>query len=83
MHGRPLAYGWLGHIVLDLLTHVEDAVPMFYPVSSYTFRGPVSYWDDDYHAAAFSLVNTTLIALSLLYMLVKKVKDKRSFTKSS
>ncbi|WP_281658473.1 metal-dependent hydrolase [Halobacillus sp. Cin3] len=78
-----LAYGWLGHIVLDLLTHVEDAVPMFYPVSSYTFRGPVSYWDDDYHAAAFSLVNTTLIVLSLIYMFVKKVKDKRSFTKSS
>ncbi|WP_226580540.1 metal-dependent hydrolase [Halobacillus litoralis] len=72
------AYAWLGHIVIDLLTHVNDAVPMFYPISSYTFRGPVSYWDDDYHAAAFSMVNTTLILLTLIYLIVQKFRKRRS-----
>ncbi|RWZ55006.1 hypothetical protein EQV77_12855 [Halobacillus fulvus] len=78
-----LAYGWLGHVVIDLLTHVEDAVPVFYPISSFTIRGPISYWDDDYHAGVFSLVNTTLIILSLIYLFVKKWRKKRAFTKSS
>lgn len=71
-----LLYGWLGHVIIDLLTHVDDAVPMFYPVSSYTFRSPVSYWDNDHYADAFSLLNTTLITLSLLYLLIEKIRKK-------
>ena len=78
-----LMYGWLGHVILDILTHNQDAVPMFYPVSAYTFHSPVSYWDNDHYAGIFSLVNTTLIALSLLYLFYKKWKRKRPFTKSS
>ncbi|ARI76538.1 metal-dependent hydrolase [Halobacillus mangrovi] len=78
-----LLYGWLGHIILDLLTHVEDAVPMFYPVSSYTFRSKVSYWDDEHYAGTFSIINTTLLLLSLLYLFIQKLRKKHPFTKSS
>ncbi|MBH0230908.1 metal-dependent hydrolase [Halobacillus yeomjeoni] len=78
-----LMYGWLGHVILDLLTHVEDAVPVFYPVSSYVFRSKISYWDDEYHAEIFSLINMILIVASVLYMLYEKRKRKRKFTKSS
>ncbi|MCA1011222.1 zinc dependent phospholipase C family protein [Halobacillus halophilus] len=78
-----LMYGWLGHVVVDLLTHVEDAVPLFYPVSSYIFRSRVSYWDEDHYAGIFSLINMVLIVLSLVYLIVKKIRKKHSFTKSS
>ncbi|WP_176140557.1 zinc dependent phospholipase C family protein [Halobacillus salinus] len=82
-----LAYGWLGHVVIDILTHANDAVPMFYPISAYTFHSPISYWDDDHYAGIFNLINTTLILLSLLYLFLrwsyKKWKKKRPFTKSS
>ncbi|GEN54407.1 metal-dependent hydrolase [Halobacillus faecis] len=71
------SYGWLGHVILDILTHADDAVPVFYPISSYTFNSPVSYWDDDHYANVFSLVNTFLIAVSLLYLIIGKIRKKR------
>ncbi|MYL32443.1 hypothetical protein GLW08_06695 [Pontibacillus yanchengensis] len=70
-------YGWLGHIVIDLLTHVEDAVPVFYPFSLKVIRGPISYWDDDYYGDVFSLVNGILMAAALLWILIKKVNANR------
>ncbi|MCA0971616.1 metal-dependent hydrolase [Halobacillus litoralis] len=82
-----LAYGWLGHVVIDILTHAEDAVPLFYPISAFTFHSPISYWDDDHYAGLFNLVNRTLILLSLLYLFskwcYKRWKQRGSFTKSS
>ncbi|MCP3031402.1 metal-dependent hydrolase [Halobacillus sp. A1] len=76
-------YGWLGHVILDLLTHVEDAVPTFYPVSDYTFRSGVSYWDDAHYGGVFSLVNIFLIIISLLYLWVGKRRKNKKFTKNS
>lgn len=78
-----LLYGWLGHVVVDLLTHVEDAVPVFYPISSYTFRSRVSYWDQEHYGDIFSWINTGLILISLLYLLYKKWRKRHTFTKSS
>ncbi|MFD1020352.1 zinc dependent phospholipase C family protein [Thalassobacillus hwangdonensis] len=74
---HALLYGWFGHIIVDLLTHVEDAVPVFYPVSSLVIRGPVSYWDDDHYGDIFSIVNGVLIASTILYLIGKKLLDLR------
>ncbi len=40
-------YGWIFHIFTDMLTHVSDAQPVFWPISEISFRGPVSYWERD------------------------------------
>lgn len=73
-------YGWGGHVVVDLLTHVEDAIPIFYPVSDLIISGPVSYWDRDYYGAEFSLINTILVIIAIVYLVIKKrnAKKKRS-----
>ena len=68
---HALLYGWHGQVIIVILTHVEDAVPMFFPISSYIFRIPVSYWDDGHYAGAFSLINTTLTLVSLIYLFIK------------
>nr|WP_277753249.1 zinc dependent phospholipase C family protein [Metabacillus mangrovi] len=76
-------YGWLGHILIDLLTHVQDAVPVFYPVSDLIFRGPVSYYDRDFFGREFSMINSVLIAAAILYLLIEKIRTKRRLKKSS
>lgn len=70
-------YGWLGHVIIDLLTHVEDAVPVFYPVSDLIIRGPVSYWDRNHYGAEFSLINTILVIIAIFYLVIKKVNAKK------
>ncbi len=70
-------YGWLGHVVIDLLTHVNDAIPIFYPVSDLIIRGPVSYWDRRHYGDIFSLVNGILIGLAIIYLIIKKVNASR------
>ena len=50
-----LLLGWLGHVLADVLTHAEDARPVFWPLSRRRFRGPVSYWDRSHHALPFAL----------------------------
>ncbi|MGD6818559.1 DUF4184 family protein [Metabacillus sp. 113a] len=77
------AYGWLGHILIDLLTHVQDAVPVFYPISDYIFRGPISYYDRDFFGREFSLMNSVLIAIAVLYLLIGKIREKRRIKKNS
>lgn len=70
-------YGWLGHVVIDLLTHVEDAVPIFYPVSNLIVRGPVSYWDDRYYGDVFSFINGILIGITVIILIIKRVNARR------
>jgi hypothetical protein len=48
--------GWTGHVLVDALTHAEDARPVLWPVSGRRFRSPVSYWDRSHHARAFKMV---------------------------
>ncbi|MFC0523407.1 metal-dependent hydrolase [Pontibacillus salicampi] len=73
-------YGWLGHIVIDLLTHVEDAIPLFYPFSDLIIRGPISYWNPTYHGDVFSFINGILIIVAIIWLIIQKVnaRSKRS-----
>ena len=64
--GAVLAFllGWAGHVLADSLTHAEDARPVFWPLSGWRFRGPVSYWDRGHHGHAFSILEHASLLLS-------------------
>ena len=65
--GALLAFllGWSGHVLADVFTHAEDARPVFWPLSRWRFRGPVSYWDRGYHARAFSVLEHASLLLAV------------------
>ncbi|KGX92768.1 hypothetical protein N781_14530 [Pontibacillus halophilus JSM 076056 = DSM 19796] len=73
-----LLYGWLGHIIIDLFTHVTDAIPLFYPVSDWVFRSVVSYWDPNYGGDWFTLLNLIAMGGTTLYLVYKRVSRKRN-----
>lgn len=63
--------GWLGHTVVDFLTHVDDGRPLFWPLSDWMWSSPVSYYDSDYYGREFSLINN-VVAVSILAVLFAK-----------
>ncbi|WP_064092907.1 hypothetical protein [Rossellomorea aquimaris] len=69
-------YGWLGHIIIDFLTHANDAIPIFYPVHPYVFHSSISYWDSRHYGNLFSIVNYLLMGSSILYLLIQKRRSK-------
>ncbi len=58
---RQLAAGWLGHLVIDALTHHDDAWPPLWPLSQRRWRSPLSYWQREHHAR--QLLAAELIAV--------------------
>ena len=40
----------LGHVLLDFLTHADDAHRHLWPVSDWRFHSPISYWDPAHNA---------------------------------
>ena len=55
--------GWAGHVLVDALTHAEDARPIFWPLSRRRFEGPISYWDRAHHARPFALFEHATLLL--------------------
>ena len=49
------------HCVTDLLVHREDAHAHFFPLSSWRFVSPVSYWDPRHYGAVVGLVELVLV----------------------
>jgi hypothetical protein len=80
---KAFLYGWLGHVIVDSLTHVNDAVPIFYPVSNFVLRGPVSYWDPQFYGHEFNIVHTVFLVGAIVYLIYerKTYKNKRKFDK--
>ncbi|MBF0706662.1 hypothetical protein IQ283_08565 (plasmid) [Alkalihalobacillus hwajinpoensis] len=74
---HALLFGWVGHIITDLLTHVTDATPIFYPISDFVIKGPVSYWNPNYYGKEFQTINTILIIVATVYMVYDFIKYKR------
>ncbi len=58
-----VAVGWGSHVVIDALTHVSDAYPLFWPLSDRRFPSVVSYWEAEYYGRQFFLVNHVLMGL--------------------
>lgn len=70
--------GWGLHILEDFLTHVTDAYAPLYPFfSDWRPRGIVSYWDPQYGAQTFGLLQFVAAGLILLWLAVKRVKNRR------
>lgn len=78
---RPLLWlliGWMGHNIIDFLTHVDDARPQFWPLSRWKWRSRVSYWDPLYHGRLFFLVEHAALLLTALWLLQSR-EGERSF----
>jgi len=61
---RRVGGGWLGHLGADYLLHHDDAWPPAWPLSRRRWRSPVSYWQPDHHAHAWSATELAVIALA-------------------
>jgi hypothetical protein len=76
--------GWGLHILADFLTHVEDAYAPLYPLfSDWRPRGIVSYWDPQYGAETFQAIQYSAAGLILLWLAIKRVKDRKNLTNRS
>lgn len=67
---------WIGasasmHAVMDMFVHANDAYAHFWPLSSWRFQSPISYWDPTRYGDIFSTIDAvvvlTLIAMLLMY----------------
>ena len=69
--GAFLAFllGWTGHVIVDSLTHGEDARPIFWPLSKRRFVSPISYWDRAHHARLFSLAEHATLLVAVAWLL--------------
>jgi hypothetical protein len=72
----PLMWGWLSHIIIDLLTHHTDAMPLFWPISSLVFQSPVSYWERKYFGLEFSIITSVVMIVLFASVLYKKLKKR-------
>ncbi len=67
--------GWTGHTLVDFLTHAEDALPLFWPLSNWTWQSPVSYyWDSPHYGREFFIVEHGALLLTVLWLLVRRRK---------
>jgi hypothetical protein len=64
--------GWAGHTVVDFLTHVNDTRPLFWPISTWEWSSPVSYYDGDHYGRQFFAVNHALMLLTIALLFVKR-----------
>lgn len=65
--------GWLGHALVDFLTHVDDTRPLFWPISNWEWSSPVSYYNPAYYGQEFSLINHALILVTMAILLVRRL----------
>jgi membrane-bound metal-dependent hydrolase YbcI (DUF457 family) len=70
--------GWLGHAVVDFLTHVDDTRPLFWPVSDWMWSSPVSYYNPDYYGREFSFASNGVAVGIVAYLLVRRVMRHRA-----
>ncbi len=69
--------GWLGHAVVDFLTHVDDGRPLFWPISDWLWSSPVSYYDSDYYGREFSLVSNGVAVGIMALLLIRRIARRR------
>ncbi len=66
--------GWLGHTVVDFLTHADNPRPLFWPLSSWEWYSPVSYFDPLHHGREFFLISHALIFVVMAVLLVRRTR---------
>ena len=63
-----LAAGAALHSVVDIFTHAGDGPMFLYPLSSFRFDSPISYWDPAYYGEVFTVLEYSLDALLGLFL---------------
>ncbi len=76
----PFLWGILTHATLDMLTHVEDAYPIFWPLSMYRFPTPVSYYDPAHFGREFFLIEHLALAVAGGLVLLRAACPRRART---
>ncbi|CAN5836940.1 hypothetical protein BH24DEI2_BH24DEI2_16360 [soil metagenome] len=69
--GRGLLWFAVGaalHTLIDIFTHAGDGPLFLFPLTTYRFDSPVSYWDPVYYGRAFTVLEYALDALLLAYL---------------
>lgn len=61
------------HLVCDFLLHAKDAHQHFWPLSSWRFESPVSYWDPA-HFGAYVGVAEAVIGVALIAVLFRRFR---------
>jgi hypothetical protein len=65
---RAIVIGWGTHLLLDELTHSAYANFYLYPLSMSAIHSPVSYWEPQYFAEEFNIVNKTVMIAMAAYL---------------
>lgn len=68
---QAFVIGWGSHLLIDGLTHGAYANYFIYPLSLYAVHSPVSYWEPEYFATEFRVVNWTIMALLAGWLIFK------------
>lgn len=58
------------HVVCDFGLHHDDARAHFWPLSSWKFESPLSYWDSDHHAFYVAPVEGIATAAATVYLVM-------------
>lgn len=66
--GQALIIGWGTHLLMDSLTHGAYANYFLYPMSLLSVHSPVSYWEPQYFAHEFRIVNNSLMIIAASYL---------------
>jgi len=61
---RAVAAGWLSHLVIDALTHHDDAWPFLWPLTDRRWRSPVSYWQAEHHSRGWTLAECVALTVA-------------------
>jgi hypothetical protein len=61
------------HLITDFPLHHDDARQHFWPLTSWVFHSPVSYWDPAHYGAIAAWVENVLV-LALLVVLYRRFK---------
>lgn len=65
-----LSVGTLFHTVIDIFTHHSDGPLLFFPLNwDYRYPSPISYWEADYYGRVFRILEYTLDALIIAYLI--------------
>jgi hypothetical protein len=75
--GQAFAIGWGTHLLIDGLTHGAYANHFLYPLSMLSVHSPVSYWEPQFFAQEFKMVNVIFMAMAFVYLLYERWKMKR------
>lgn len=74
---QAFVVGWGTHLLIDGLTHAAHTNFFLYPLSMLTVHSPVSYWEAEYMAEEFQMVNKVLMFIAVLYLFCHWCKTRR------